>query len=313
MHFLKWMKSLAYRFAAGGLCLLLTAQPLYAFSSPLSSSAYAAQETKKESVPTLLGNGAKLYREGKWAEAIQIWKQVLAIDAENKTAERYIERAQEKLRRNGEVAPTETVVAAPPTPMPVVESKPEPPKLEPEKNADTLLKEGILFYREGKHKEAIQVWNKALAKDPNNEKIKRYIERAMKKDVETTPLSQAGITIDKAREKQKATPVAPTTPTKKEIVVKKETAPVKPIPIKIPVAESPVVKKETKQTLPYSPESLPVGSVAAPIQVEGEIHDYGTLNLEGIVRLGLGNHGPSKVAREEIRLAKMRLIEARHF
>ncbi len=300
MHFLKEMKSLAYRFASGGVCLLLTAQPLYAFSSPLSSSAYAAQETQEESVTTLLGNGAKLYREGKWAEAIQIWKQVLAIEPDNKKAERYIERAQEKLSRNGEMATTETGVTAPPTP--VVELKPE--MKEPEKDADTLLKEGILFYREGKHKEAIQVWNKALAKDPNNEKIKRYIERAMKKDVERTPLSEAEIMVEQAKEKPKATP-------KKEIVAKKETEPAKPIPIKIPVAESPVFKKETKQTLPYAPESLPIQSVGAPIFAEGEIHDYGVLNLHEIVKLGLGNHGPSKVAREEIRLAKMRLIEAR--
>ncbi len=351
--------------------------------NPLSSTAYAAEE---DSIQSKLDQGAKLYRNGKWSEAILLWNEVLKLDPQNKKALRYIQRAEKKLSGETKESPTETSLA---------QTK--------EKTPAAFLREGILLYREGKYTPAIKKWNKVLVKDPNNEKAKRYIERALKKQAELGLVDTPPTIVEAEEQPTKITEAPPILPKKmvttaikpkikpeikpkvitpkKEVAltpkqkgkklleqgkklyrkenyqeainkweqavqidpmnlaakryikrakeklgqdIKEEVLPktvstpkkvVTPEPQKIvtlPTVTPAPIAKETRTVLPdiAGPEAT-IKSISSPQVVKGEVHDYGTLALEDLIHLGLSNHGPSKVGREEIKLSKMRLIEAR--
>jgi len=155
MNFFHHQKNWASRLISVTFSLFLITEPVYAISltqklgrfNPLSSSAYAAET----SVQDLLDKGAKLYREGKWGDAIEIWKEALTLDPQNRKAKRYIERAKQKLSQSQGIS---EVKSAKPTVS--IIKKPE---------TDDPLREGILLYREGKYSQAIKIWNKVLAKE----------------------------------------------------------------------------------------------------------------------------------------------------
>lgn len=380
MKLFQHSNNVIWRLALSAFCLLIIVEPLYAVSitktleaiNPLTSSVYAAEKSSAEKVQDYLNEGAKLYREGRWQEAISIWEKALELEPKNKKALRYVQRAKQKLTQGRENTslPSRTRTTS------IAEEKVETK----ENSAETYLKEGISLYREGDYDAAIKKWNKALAKDPTNEKAKRYIERALKKQAELSPQKTASVkkeftpqnrpqpkeisqSIEEEKPKkdfkkeakelleqgkklyrqedyveaikkwEKVVQLDPmnlaakryikrakekldkkTSIVQKEEAVKKAPTPIKKETTQIvtlpPKASK--IKKETKDILSQDNSSAPIKPVTAPVvAANGKIHDYGTLSLEEIIKLGLSNHGPSKVAREEVKLAKMRLIEAR--
>jgi len=56
------------------------------------------QAPSSTNIDELLNEGKNLYRLEKYNEAVNVWKKVLTIDTQNSQAQRYIERAEEKLK-----------------------------------------------------------------------------------------------------------------------------------------------------------------------------------------------------------------------
>lgn len=366
-------------------CALAVSPSAYALSKgnplKLETAVYAAEPSQTEKIREGLEEGAKLYRERKWNEAIQVWKKVLELDPDNARAKRYIERAEMKLAQQSSSARPAVMpaVSEKPKEKPVLKTAPSP-LIKSQKTEETdgdvekWTREGVAFYREGNYTEALKKWNQVLVKDPENERIKRYIARAIKKQAQTSekqpplqkiekvekiqpvpkvpekiapepkpvagaakktePLLEEGKKLYRAgkykdaiskwnevlsldsenraakryinrAEKKLASAKKPEPKTKKKMVQKPAPKP-KAKPMPAAKAEHPVASaKAADRSVP-----LPL-SVKTIGKVEGDIYDYGTLDLESAIKLGLANHGPVKVNRKEIKLAKMRLIEAR--
>ena len=351
--------------------VLIVSSPLQAITvdnsllarNPFESTVYAQEKTRAERIKEALEKGARLYREGKWPQAIDVWATVLELDPQNARAKRYIERAKNKIAQQVGVplqprikpaispvkpaAPPKELTAQPPTKKEVV---------------DLWLKQGVALYREGRYKEAMSFWNKVLAKDPNNKRAQRYIERALKKQVERpgpTPVAKK-MTAEEENAKdaetyleegkklyregkykaaieqwEQALILDPLNLAAKRYITRaKEKLGVVVKPTRLPTpkaAPKPLVTQEKPSVFPFKVEAKPYTEkakavprtvpVPLPTQAgiaytltvlpEGEVYNYGTLTLEDCIKLALANYGAAKVSREEIKLAKMRLIEAR--
>jgi outer membrane protein TolC len=100
------------------------------------------------------------YTNSNYEEALEWYQKALAIDPQNKEANKYAKKAQEKLAKRG----------------PKTASMPKQNKAQ--------LREGIYidsgkkYYSKEEYNWAIDEWNKALKLDPGNEQVKAYIERA---------------------------------------------------------------------------------------------------------------------------------------
>ena len=101
-------------------------------------------------------DGKTLYRQGKYAEAIAEWEELLSLDPTHKAAARDIERARDKLE---------------------LMSKEE----EEEEEAEKHYQRGIQYYEDGSYTQAIAEWEKVPNSVARHKAAARYIERARDK------------------------------------------------------------------------------------------------------------------------------------
>jgi len=160
-----------------------------------------ARETEDERIAELLSRAQYYRRRGAYRPAINIYREILAAHPDHDRARNLLAETQRLL-----AAATET--AAEPTPAPeipadVVEKYREASavlgrggvaeaarallnivKQYPDyaaaraKLVEAYLYQGLDFYSRGSLAAAIRVWQQALALDPGNEKLQRYIKKA---------------------------------------------------------------------------------------------------------------------------------------
>ncbi|MCD6459710.1 TolC family protein [bacterium] len=159
-----------------------------------------------DKVTDLIDQGRTYYRDGKYEDAIAVWKQAYKLDPENKRLQRYLMKAREKAAKEA--------------------SKKNPTKVTEQKsneNAEQLTSKGKEYFRRGEYAKAIEQWQKVLALQPDDIKIQRYIEKAKKNLAEPEPAATSQEKTAKPAE-QPAELTKPTEEmTKEQAVIDEET------------------------------------------------------------------------------------------
>lgn len=138
-----------------------------------------------------LAQGKKYYRDGLFDEAILTWRNILAVDPDNRAALRYIQRAEVKKK--------ELKIREEDTAQKIKEMLAEREKRDREKisrgkegasrqkikiEVARLLKEGDTYYRQGDYERAIASYEKVLPLSPGYYQAVKSISRANEKIAE---------------------------------------------------------------------------------------------------------------------------------
>jgi tetratricopeptide (TPR) repeat protein len=149
---------------------------------------------KAETETEVYENAKKLYRSGKYKEAIPEFEKVLKFNVNHRYAGRYIERCKEKVaeqlpvvvKKEEKVKEEKAIVkAVKPVVKKVEVAKPVVKKEETEAEA---YKNAKKLYRSGKYKEAIPEFEKVLKFNVDHRYAGRYIERCKEKVAEQLPV-----------------------------------------------------------------------------------------------------------------------------
>lgn len=140
-------------------------------------------DSTSQQIKGYLVQGKKYYNDGLFDEAILTWKNILTIDPDNRSALRYIRRAELKKK---ELKIREEETARKLKEMLARKEKEEKERVMREREAQKkmevrrLLKEADGYFREGKYSPAVNIYKKVLVLSPNNRHAIRYMSRAKK-------------------------------------------------------------------------------------------------------------------------------------
>ncbi len=137
-------------------------------ASPTDKSEPKPDQPSASKVDDLIDQGRNYYRDGQYEMAIKIWEEAYKLKPDSKRLTRYLLKAREKV--SGGTA-TPSVSTVPDTTSP---SGGQP------SSEEDLISKGKEFFRKGEYQRAIEEWKKALKSQPDNKKVKRYIEKAKK-------------------------------------------------------------------------------------------------------------------------------------
>ena len=137
----------------------------------------AEKADMQETLKAMTAKGIPLYKQGDYVGGAQVWLEVLQKDPGYSQARRWLAQVGPKLRAQ------ETPPPAPKEKTPAPTAKKEPivapgSVVSSSVKAMELYRQGILFYTEGKLKEALSAWKECLKYDPNMAKAQQAVRQA---------------------------------------------------------------------------------------------------------------------------------------
>jgi len=200
------------------------------------------QEKRAREIASHYGLGETYYKAEQYRDAMEEFKKILTIDPEHKGAAKYIERAQESLKRSeeerllaekkakekererkisrhynsgAEYYKEDDLIGASEEFKKILDLDPEHKgakkylacirdKLRKAiTEAGSYYTRGIAYYERGEYKKAISQWEKVLTLDPTHERAGQYIKKAQEKLREIVKAEKALERKAKARERER--------------------------------------------------------------------------------------------------------------
>ena len=141
---------------------------------------YVVMAQERPEVEQYLNLGVRLHAEGSYRDALDQFNRVLAIDPENKIAQRYAEECTQYLTPGAvEELKIEYPTAPAPAPTPV---GPSPEEVR-QRTVEKYLMLGQEYYDAGEYEKAMSEWDRVLLVDPVNERARQSIREARKRSL----------------------------------------------------------------------------------------------------------------------------------